>query len=216
MALELGVAPILLRNLLPGAVPHLPVVLDSPHVRKVRMTERSGEAAGFDPRFDPAFQPGYRPPAVEPGRFDALRAALTGQAARAAPSPGSNPPADASGTAVDPGSAGTDRTVGADRPDAGDAAAAAPESAAEPQRRNPFVLVLWVIGALFTLTGIGAMRWSFALTEGLQTSTTASQADFQLSYMVQQSAPLLIVLGLAVATSTVFLHALIWNKRNAA
>ncbi len=87
------------------------------------------------------------------------------------------------------------------------------ESADEPQRRNPFVLVLWMICVLVTLMGIAMVRWSFALTEELQTSTIAGQADYQLSYMLHQSGPLFIVLGLAVATLTVFLHAQTWTGR---
>ena len=180
------------------------------------MTERSGEVAGFDPRFDPAFQPGYRPPAVKPSGLEALRAAVSGQALRAVPGPRSDAPAGSADIADMEGTAGIAGSAGANSADSAvivDSDDTAHESSDGSHRRNPFVLVLWVICVLVTLAGIGMVRWSFALTEVLQTSGTATQADWQLSYLLQQSAPLFIVLGLAVATLTVFLHAQIWNRR---
>ena len=206
------------------------------------MTKRDDETAGFDPqfdpRFDPAFQPGYRPEAAEPSRFEALRAAVTRQPARATSTLHSDSPSDAENDApaagrhdlgVDP----RERTTGADGANSADGADgnradgrvgagaiapddtvdATPDPAYAPPRRNPFVLVLWALSALITLGGIGMVRWSFTLTEELQTSNMASQADYQLSYMMQQSGPLFVALGLGVAAMTVFLHAQAWNRR---
>jgi hypothetical protein len=164
------------------------------------MTERSGEPAGFDPRFDPAFQPGYRSDAPSVPAGD-VRAAggngLGGHSLEAAA--GSRTPGgvdDAAGTVV------VEDTV-----DVTD------ESTDESPRRNPFVGALWALSVLITLGGIGMVRWSFTLAEQLQSSNAASQVDYQLSYMMQQSAPLFIALGLGVAAMAVFLHAQAWNGR---
>lgn len=204
------------------------------------MTKRSGEAVEFDPRFDPAFQPGYRPPEREHRDSEAVTSATTGAAtpdrasmirsagsnAGAAPAPESRiRAASGAGVVVTPvgggdGGGGTEddgARAGAGGDVAGSGAAGGADLAlgapAEPQHRNPFVLALWAISALFLLVGIGIVRWAFTLLEELQTTQNPDQADWQLSYMLQQSGPQVIMLGLAAATLTVFLHAQTWHRR---
>ena len=161
------------------------------------MTERGGDARRFDPRFDPAFQPGYDPrndPAIAArsrsysGSPHPVRPVRPEVIAPLPPAEPQNVPAEA----ID------EREVES-------------ESSATPGV-NPFLIALWVVSALFVVSGAGLLRWLPTASEELQTSTNPA-FDYVVLTSIGIGAPLLIVLGLATAAGILFLHAARWKRR---
>lgn len=162
------------------------------------MTEPSAGSPGFDPRFDPAFQPGYDPqlhgaptrdssgdePAAKAGIGDPVADArlnlLTPPAAESAPlrAPLSVPSRS------------------------GD------EPAPTPIRiREPYLVALWAVSAVFIVAGVSLLRYMTDRLNALTTSGGGDASDYSLLRAFEIGAPLLIVLGLATATGTLFLLA---------
>ncbi|HEY8914703.1 hypothetical protein [Lacisediminihabitans sp.] len=147
------------------------------------MTGASTDEPGFDPRFDPAFQPGYDP--IVHGREQ-------------------RPP-------VEPNVERSERTPPTVEP--GQPIAVEEEPAAEPdaettvRRPNVFLLALWVLSAIFIGTGLYLLRFISDRLDSLNTSGGGGSSDYYLLQAYTMGAPMLIVLGLATATGTLFLFA---------
>ncbi|HEY0258985.1 MAG TPA: hypothetical protein VGC18_03965 [Lacisediminihabitans sp.] len=140
----------------------------------------------FDPRYDPAFQPGYRPEAD--GRTAVRRPAAQPAMPPAPPAPGQDP-------------------VSTVPPVAPETQALDVEEAEPTARRvDPFLIALWAVSALFVVVGISLLSAMANRLDRLSTSgsNSISGSDYYLLQAYQTGAPLLIVLGLATATATLF------------
>jgi hypothetical protein len=141
----------------------------------------------FDPRFDPAFQPGYDPskhaPAA-PRRPKEPRRQVQ-QQDEYIPPPTDEPVRPAITSLHD----------------------------GPPVRRvvNPLVIVLWALSALFVVMGIYGLQLIGERVTALGANGSFGSADYYLLQAYTFGAPLLIVLGLATATGTVFLLAARWK-----
>lgn len=78
--------------------------------------------------------------------------------------------------------------------------------------RNPFVLALWVLSALFVLGGIALLQALPMLNQRAQSGTGLDSVYLFLQAALY-GAPMLIVLGFATAALTLFFHALSWRRR---
>ncbi|WP_394768200.1 hypothetical protein [Lacisediminihabitans sp.] len=147
------------------------------------MTGASRDEPGFDPRFDPAFQPGYDP-------------TVHGREQR--------PPAESKVER-------SDRAVPIVEPAQPIAVEEEPAADAEPEtislRPNVFLLALWVLSAVFIGIGLYLLRFISDRLDTLNTSGGGGSSDYYLLQAYTIGAPMLIVLGLATATGTLFLFA---------
>ena len=147
----------------------------------------------FDPRFDPAFQPGYDPskhkPAAASRAGSGRPTASTTQPDRQVQQPDTYvaPPVSSSDSPPQPESAAQD--------DIG------------PRRRNPLLVTLWVLSALFVASGVYGLRLISDRVTSLGDSGGFGGADYYLLQSYTVLAPLLIVLGLATAVGTIFVLA---------
>lgn len=88
-------------------------------------------------------------------------------------------------------------------------AGAAPDPAPAPTLRgNPWVVVLWVLGALLTGGGLWAFWQSQAMREGVD----SVPSDYVFPVILEGVAPWLVLVGLATLIATVFLYAVRWRK----
>jgi hypothetical protein len=139
----------------------------------------------FDPRFNPAFQPGYDPsvhaqPPVVPYRApvpELIEIPYPAASTIAAPDA-----APSAGVARDP-----QVTVTISR------------------RLDPYLAGLWALSLAFIAAGLLILRYIADRME--QLSATGSAFDYNLVLVYTIAAPLLVVLGLATATATLFLLA---------
>jgi hypothetical protein len=142
----------------------------------------------FDPRFDPAFQPGYDPSKhapVAPRRPKEPRRQVQQQDEYEPPTPDRTPPAPI--------------PVADDVPAVRHAA-------------NPLLVVLWVLSAVFFAVGIYGLQLIGDRVTELGSTGGFGTADYYLLQAYITGAPMLIVLGLATATGTVFLLAARWKR----
>lgn len=176
------------------------------------MTDSSTGGGGmdpsFDPRFDPAFQPGYDP-------------RVHGQVSIGP----SEPRLEAQ---PDPGRESVDRTAlpvgsGADsgRADAGgtDTRGAYASSAAGPtlaetettgsgiRRFDPYLIALWIVSAAFVASGLLVVRYIADRLDTLNATGGGGTFNYYLLQVYTIGAPLLILLGFATATGTLFVLA---------
>ena len=189
------------------------------------MGEQTRERDGFDPRFDPAFQPGYEPSAGSaiPGRQFESRSSDAPARATSEPvvelataGPGTVHPLTGAPVPWDqmvghPPEGSLPVTTGGPTVPEAEEEADAPASG-KRLARNPFVIALWSISAVFVLTGAGFTRLLTDAGAALNSSSTPAFDFFLVSSLVF-AAPLLIVLGLAIATATLFLFAARWRGR---
>ena len=169
------------------------------------MTDRGSDTSRFDPRFDPAFQPGYDPrnrPDVRPASpYSPTRPSPAPLVSAASPAAAS--PAVAETVAAEPVPVPIDEpAVAGDGPT---------DDGASGRTRNPFVVALWLVSAVFFAGGVGLLRTLPAIEEGVRTSSQSFDFFFLQALMI--GSPMLIVLGLATATGVLFLHAMLWSKR---
>jgi hypothetical protein len=160
------------------------------------MAETEGVSKRFDPRFSPAFQPGYDPRVhrEEPPSAPLRDEPSTGWAETrperfeyALPEP------------VEPELA--------DEPEE------EPEPVAWWRRFNPWLVVLWVLGVVFILAGLGLIHFVADWTQNGQQG--GDYQSYLMSVMLQMAwfgAPMLITLGLATLTSTVVILAARWHR----
>lgn len=78
--------------------------------------------------------------------------------------------------------------------------------------RNPFVVALWVLSALFVLGGAALLQALPMLNQRAQ-SGTGIDSIYLFLQAALYGAPMLIVLGFATAALTLFFHALGWRRR---
>jgi hypothetical protein len=172
------------------------------------MAKDDAGGSQFDPRFDPAFQPGYDPqrtPAAGSLRRSPERQSQQ-QADAYAPSQIQPPP---QGTA-DPGAVTVIGGVSASGP-----AVTSNSTTDQPSRRrvsNPLTIALWVLSAVFIAAGISGLRLIGDRVTQLGANGGFGGADYYLLQSYTVGAPMLIVLGLATATGTLFLYAARWKK----
>jgi hypothetical protein len=131
----------------------------------------------FDPRFDPAYQPGFDP----------------AKHTTAPPPPVDKPDVGAP----------QEETVAEPVTPLAAAVPAAPTRA----RRNPILIALWVLSALFVASGFYGLRLIGDRVAALGSTGGFGGADYYLLQSYVVLAPLLIVLGLATAVGTLFLLA---------
>ena len=137
----------------------------------------------FDPRFNPAFQPGYDPtvhagPSVEPERSAVPELVEHPMPVRdAEPSPF--------------------RTVHPDQE--GEQPA--------PRRFDPYLVGLWALSLAFVAAGLLTVRYIADRMDRLNTTAGTTAFDYNLVLVYTIAAPLLVILGLATATATLFLLA---------
>jgi hypothetical protein len=93
-----------------------------------------------------------------------------------------------------------------------DEPASEPAATARDLVRNPFVVVLWALGLVFVIAGIGTLRTAAGLLDSLGASSEAG-LDFLLFETLQSIGPQLIVLGLAVTSAPLLLFAARWRAR---
>ncbi len=87
------------------------------------------------------------------------------------------------------------------------------ENAAPRSGTNPFLLALWGLSALFIVGGIALLRAIPGLEQDLATgSNDGGGVSFYTIFSLASAAPVLIGLGLATATGTLFLHAARWRR----
>lgn len=136
----------------------------------------------FDPRFNPAFQPGYDPSVharlpVVPHRASVPE--LIEHPLPPDPVPDGEPPA---GVAGGPG-----------------------EHLPVARRFDPYLAGLWALSLMFIAAGLLTIRYIANRMDRLSASGSAFDYNLVLVYTI--AAPLLVILGLATATATLFLLA---------
>ncbi len=139
----------------------------------------------FDPRFDPAFQPGYDP---------TKHAAQTRP--RVSPEHQTQQQDDYVPAVVDV----TPRATPVEEP------------IAVVRTANPLLVALWVLSVLFVAAGVYGLRLIGDRVAALGANGGFGGADYYLLQAYTIGAPLLIVLGLATATGTLFLLAARWRR----
>ena len=139
-------------------------------------------AADFDPRFDPAFQRGYD------GRMPGPLVEPV------------RPVVERVGSVVEP--------VETPPP-----AVELVEASAEPlryeTRGNPWLRALWVVAAVFTVTGLLATYAAQSLMQGANTSSAIDY--YVLPLTVSQLAPWFTVTGLFAGVAALVLNAIRWR-----
>jgi len=141
----------------------------------------------FDPRFNPAFQPGYDPsvharPTVVPKRS-------------AAPELIEDPPLPTS--AIPPTELSPTPSV---FPNAVDESAVA-------RRFDPYLAGLWALSVVFVAAGLLTVRYIADRMDRLSATAGSTAFDYNLVLVYTIASPLLVILGLATATATLFLLA---------
>lgn len=193
----------------------------------------------FDPRFDPAFQRGYA--AEERGeRADAVQAAgavdsyraetagastqqrplgssgAAGRRAEASAPPPFVPPASTLAPALgastesgapDPQSQYVDDTGATAGAVAGDVATAAPASLA----RNPWLYVLWALGAMSIVATTATLWWANSILYG---NSNGALESYAMVASVQSLAPGGFILGSVSLVGALLLHGLSWMPKN--
>lgn len=139
----------------------------------------------FDPRFNPAFQPGYDPsvharPPIAPGQ------PLATEVVKNLLSP-------ASAVAVSDGAPSAEISRDPEQP------------IPIARRFDPYLAGLWALSIAFVAAGLLILRYIADRMERL--SATGSAFDYNLVLVYTIAAPLLVILGLATATATLFLLA---------
>ena len=137
----------------------------------------------FDPRFNPAFQPGYDP------SVDARPSAAPERTAVPELVEHPMPVMDAEPSAF--------RTV---HPDPG-------EDQPAPRRFDPYLAGLWALSLVFVAAGLLTIRYIADRMDRLNTTAGTTAFDYNLVLVYTIAAPLLVILGLATATATLFLLA---------
>ena len=175
------------------------------------------ERRRIDPRFSPAFQPGYDPhthrrePPSTPLREETTGGWDDGPVDDWAESSGAPAGATAAGAnslaQYSPGLA--DQRIRAEQ-----AERAEPDvdPAAWWQLINPWIVVLWALGAAFIIGGVAI---SVAIVGGVGAITGDTFPGYAASALFQMAwfgVPLLIVLGLATITASFVILAIRWRR----
>ncbi|MGV8881703.1 MAG: hypothetical protein ACOH19_06090 [Rhodoglobus sp.] len=166
----------------------------------------SDDASKFDPRFDPAFQRGYDGP-VRPSVRRRPRA--------------DSPPEP---IGLPPQYSAVERPVLADpmsdllrREDAGRTERRAPRESTDyddeeiaPRGRNPFLIILAMIGVLLILGSVALLMNLDQILE--RANQNSSQSYYNLTLVIQLGTPMLITLGLTTLIGVLFVFAVRWKR----
>lgn len=146
------------------------------------MTDSSTGGSRFDPRFNPVFQPGYDP------SLDARMPVVP-----------DHPPDFLDSPAVAPASTG--------EPELPFATADAVDELPIVRRVDPYLIGLWALSVAFVGLGLITVRIIADTINRLNTTGGGVSFDYNLVLVYTIAAPLLVFLGLATATGTLFLLA---------
>ncbi|MCX7522789.1 hypothetical protein OSC27_10940 [Microbacterium sp. STN6] len=191
------------------------------------------ENGPFDPRYSPEFQRGYDP---KKHGGEAVRRADAAHAPAPAPAPA--PAAARRVPPAPPEPIGPPAPLGPPAPQAADEAAAAPRAAAVPAPapasvddvgeggspasavpgrsvtwRNPYVIVLLVLGVLLTASGVQLYYTSTQMMFGFTTSSYMSSRDLVTPQVLWGLAPVMLTCGVLTLVGTAFLAASQWRSR---
>ena len=146
------------------------------------MSDSSRNGSHFDPRFDPAFQPGYDPKAdARADHHEQVRVH------------GSD---DADTSGIVPHTEAPQESRDSDE-----------RWPAALRRLNPFLIAIWALSVLFIAAGLYLLRYMGDRLESLNAAGGGSSADYFVLNSYATGAPMLVVLGLASATGSLFLLA---------
>ena len=86
------------------------------------------------------------------------------------------------------------------------------EPAAWWKRINPWIIVLWVLGVVFIVSGIAIIYLTAGLSTTFGGNGYPSFPESLFYQMALSGAPLLIVLGLATLTVSIVIFAIRWRR----
>lgn len=171
------------------------------------------DRAGFDPRYSPEFQRGFDP-AVHDGP------AATSETHERIPT-GSNPPAPrVPPIPPAPGSLQSDVVLPPPRPEAEGSGSAvdAADGEAEllvPPWRNPYLVVLTILGVVLLAIGVSAFRWSVEQVYQGQFGFGGEDDEARDAWLAAQVAwglaPLLALAGVLTLIGVIFFIAMTWR-----
>lgn len=156
---------------------------------------------GFDPRFDPAFQPGFDPSRHPSGMKDVTTRVPTASPTSPEVEPGAAAFVSAPSVSAPSGAAAEMSAVPADLP-------------ARARRRNPLIILLWIMSVVLVASGVYGLRLVADRVKDLGSSGGFGEADYYLMQAYTVLAPLLIALGIATAIGTIFLLATRFQGKN--
>ncbi len=137
----------------------------------------------FDPRFNPAFQPGYDPSVHARPTAEPERTGVPELVEHPIPVVDSEP--------------SPSRTVHNDPR----------EDQPVFRRFDPYLVGLWALSLAFVAVGLLTVRYIADRMDRLNTTAGTTAFDYNLVLVYTIAAPLLVILGLATATATLFLLA---------
>ena len=137
----------------------------------------------FDPRFNPAFQPGYDPSVHARPTAEPERTGVPQLVEHPIPVVDSEP--------------SPSRTVHNDPR----------EDQPVSRRFDPYLVGLWALSLVFVAVGLLTVRYIADRMDRLNTTAGTTAFDYNLVLVYTIAAPLLVILGLATATATLFLLA---------
>ena len=137
----------------------------------------------FDPRFNPAFQPGYDPSAHARPSAEPEHTGVPELIDNPIPIVDSEP--------------SPYRTVQNDYR----------EDQPVSRRFDPYLAGLWALSIVFVAAGLLTVRYIADRMDRLNTTAGTTAFDYNLVLVYTIAAPLLVILGLATATATLFLLA---------
>ena len=137
----------------------------------------------FDPRFNPAFQPGYDPSVHARPSAAPERTAVPELVEHPMPVMDAEP-----------------SPFRTEHPDPG-------EDRPASRRFDPYLMGLWALSIVFVAAGLLTVRYIADRMDRLNTTAGTTAFDYNLVLVYTIAAPLLVILGLATATATLFLLA---------
>ena len=149
----------------------------------------------FDPRFNPAFQPGYDPSAHAHAQAQARPSAEPKRTG--VPELIENPIPMANSIPIVNSEPSPSRTMYDDPR----------EDQPVSRRFDPYLSGLWALSIVFVAAGLLTVRYIADRMERLNTTAGTTAFDYNLVLVYTIAAPLLVILGLATGTATLFLLA---------
>lgn len=168
------------------------------------------DRAGFDPRYNPEFQRGFDPavhtgPETSSQTHERIPSVDTPPVPRIPPVPVPAPGAQNRDAAASPVAAETE---------ADDAVAPAADEHVSPWR-NPYIIVLLIVGVVLLAAGVGAFRWSIEQVYAGQFGFGDDDAGARETWLAAQVAwglsPLLAFAGVLTLIGVAFFIALTWR-----
>lgn len=95
--------------------------------------------------------------------------------------------------------------------DAGALAEISPAGRGKSLARNPWIYVLWSVGAVVTIGGVAGQLWTYSQ---LYSRTGLNDDDYGLIAAIQGLAPIAATVGALCIVGALMIHALNWMHRN--